>query len=210
MDNIKYISSGENHSFALSTEGKLYAWGLNQFGQCGISTEVEDGALVTVPSEVILPENLSIDSVAAGEHHSLILGKSGDLYVCGRLDMFEVGIAKNKLPEYTYKDAHGKARSIPLPTKLEDVPKFKAMAAGSHHSLAIAQNGIVYSWGFGETYAVGLGPLDEDTEIPTRIKNTATQDHNIMFVGCGGQFSVSGGIKLSEEEAEKRADEMDD
>ena len=210
LDNIKYIASGENHSFALATDGKLYAWGLNQFGQCGISTEIEDGSLVSVPTEVILPEDVQVDSVAAGEHHTLILSKSGDLYSCGRLDMFEVGISKDKLPEYTYKDAHGKARSIPLPTKLEDVPKFKAIAAGSHHSLAIAKNGIVYSWGFGETYAVGLGPAGEDIETPTRIKNTATQDHSIVFVGCGGQFSISGGFKLSDEEAEKRADEMDD
>ncbi|CAG98087.1 Ran guanyl-nucleotide exchange factor [Kluyveromyces lactis] len=210
LDNIKYISSGENHSFALSTDGKLYSWGLNQFGQCGISTELEDGSLVSVPTEVILPEGVEIDSVSAGEHHTLILAKSGDLYSCGRLDMFEVGISKDKLPEYTYKDVHGKARSIPLPTKLEDVPSFKAIAAGSHHSLAIAKNGIVYSWGFGETYAVGLGPSGDDIETPTRIKNTATQDHSIVFIGCGGQFSISGGVKLSDEEAEKRADEMDD
>lgn len=210
LDNIKFIASGENHSFALSKEGTLYAWGLNQFGQCGVSIEVEDGALVTVPSEVILPDNIQVDSVAAGEHHSIVLDKNGDIYTFGRLDMFEVGIAKSKLPEYTYKDVHGKARSIPLPTKLEDVPSFKYVAAGSHHSLGISKNGIVYSWGFGETYAVGLGPSGDDIEIPTRIKNTATQDHKLVFVGCGGQFSVSAGFKLSEEDAEKRADEMDD
>ena len=99
---------------------------------------------------------------------------------------------------------------MPLPTKLNNVPKFKSVAAGSHHSVAVAQNGIAYSWGFGETYAVGLGPFEDDTEVPTRIKNTATQDHNIILVGCGGQFSVSGGVKLSDEDAEKRADEMDD
>lgn len=210
LDNIKYIASGENHSFALAKDGKLYSWGLNQFGQCGVSSEVEDGALVTVPTEVLLPEGTRVKAVSAGEHHSIVLTEDGDLYTFGRLDMFEVGIPKDKLPESTFKDAHGKARAIPVPIKLSDVPKFKNVSAGSHHSLAVSEDGIVYSWGFGETYAVGLGPSGEDIETPTRIKNTATQDHNIMFVGCGGQFSVSGGIKLSDEEAEKRADKMDD
>ncbi|QLL32663.1 hypothetical protein HG536_0D01850 [Torulaspora globosa] len=210
LRHIKYISAGENHNFALRKDGKLVSWGLNQFGQCGVSEEIEDGALVIKPTKVLLPEDVAVKMVAAGEHHSLVLSQEGDLYSFGRLDMCEIGISKDKLPEYTYKDVHGRARAVPLPTKLQDVPKFKNIAAGSHHSVALAQNGIAFSWGFGETYAVGLGPSGDDIEIPTRIKNTATQEHNIIFVGCGGQFSVSGGVKLSEEDAEKRADEMDD
>lgn len=209
LDNVKFIASGENHSFALTTDGKLYAWGLNQFGQCGVSEELEDGAMVTSPTEVLLPENIKIKSVTGGEHHSLVLTQTGDLYTFGRLDMFEVGIPKDKLPENTYKDEHGTARAIPIPYKLCNIPKLKSIAAGSHHSLGISQNGIVYSWGFGETYAVGLGPVDGDIEFPTRIKNTATENHNIMFIGCGGQFSISGGIKLSDEDAKQRASEMD-
>ncbi|CCE65029.1 hypothetical protein TPHA_0J02090 [Tetrapisispora phaffii CBS 4417] len=210
LRHIKFIASGENHSFAINKDGKLVSWGLNQFGQCGVSESIEDGGMVDKPKKVLIPDGLSIKTIAAGEHHSLVLTQDGDLYSFGRLDMMEVGIAKDKLPEYVYKDEHGKARSIPLPTKLESVPKFKNIAAGSHHSLAVAKNGIAYSWGFGETYAVGLGPAGEDVEVPTRIKNTATQEHNIVLVGCGGQFSISGGVKLSEEDSEKRADEMDD
>ncbi|CDH15991.1 probable Guanine nucleotide exchange factor SRM1 [Zygosaccharomyces bailii ISA1307] len=210
LKHIRFIFSGENHSFALTKEGKLYSWGLNQYGQCGVSEEIEDGALVTVPQEVILPEDVNVKWVSAGEHHSLLLTQDGDIYSFGRLDMHETGIPKSDLPEETYKDVHGNARAVPIPTKLKNMPKFKTVAAGSHHSLAVAQNGIAYSWGFGETYAIGLGPAGEDVEVPTRIKNTATQNHNIVEIGGGGQFSVSGGIKLSDEDAEKRAEEMGD
>lgn len=211
LKNVKYIASGENHCFAVKKDGTTVSWGLNQFGQCGVSSDVEDGALVEKPTKVKIDGSLRVKMIQAGEHHSLILTQDGELYSFGRLDMFEVGIARDNLPEAnTYKDEHGKARSIPIPTLLTNVPKFKTIAAGSHHSLAVATNGICYSWGFGETYAVGLGPTDEDIEIPTRIKNTATQDENIILVGCGGQFSVSGGVKLSDEDAERRADEMDD
>ncbi|CCH60179.1 hypothetical protein TBLA_0C03770 [Henningerozyma blattae CBS 6284] len=210
LKNIKYIGSGENHSFALKQDGSLVSWGLNQFGQCGTSEKIEDGALVTIPEVVKLPKDFKIKVVSGGEHHTLFLGENGDLYVAGRLDMFEIGISKDNLPEYTYQDEHKKPRSVPLPTRLENVPKFRNVCAGSHHSLAIATNGIAYSWGFGETYAVGLGPSGDDIETPTRIKNTATLDHNIIMVGAGGQFSVSGGVKLSDEEADKRADDMND
>lgn len=210
LDKVKYIATGENHSFALTRDGRLYSWGLNQFGQCGVSEEVDDGALVTVPTEVLLPEGARVKMVSAGEHHSMVLTEEGELYTFGRLDMFEIGIPKAKLPEQTYIDAHGKPRAVPVPTKLVEVPRFKNIAAGSHHSLAISEDGVVFSWGFGETYAVGLGPSGDDIEVPTRIKNTATQDHDIIFVGGGGQFSVSGGIKLNDQDAEKRADKYDD
>ncbi|KAK5781156.1 Ran guanyl-nucleotide exchange factor PWA37_002086 [Arxiozyma heterogenica] len=211
LRHIKYIASGENHCFAVKKDGTVVSWGLNQFGQCGISKNVEDGALVIKPTKVKIDPTLNIKMIQAGEHHSLILTQDGEIYAFGRLDMCEVGISKDKLPEEnTYKDEHGKARSVPIPTKLVDLPKFKTVAAGSHHSLAVATNGICYSWGFGETYAVGLGPAGEDVEVPTRIKNTATQDRNIILAGCGGQFSVIGGVKLSEEDAEKRASEMGD
>lgn len=210
LKHIRYVFSGENHSFALTQDGKLLSWGLNQYGQCGVSEEIEDGALVTVPQEVVLPGGVRVKMVSAGEHHSLVLTQDGDLYSFGRLDMFEIGMSKNDLPENAYTDAHGKQRAVPLPTKLKNVPKFKTVTAGSHHSMAVSHNGLAYSWGFGETYAVGLGPAGEDTEIPTRIKNTATQNHNIVMIGCGGQFSVSGGVKLPDDEAEKRAKDMGD
>lgn len=213
LDNIKYISSGENHSFALDHNGDLFAWGLNQFGQCGVSKDVEDGALVTVPTKVLLPENLDskVKMVAAGEHHSLVLLENGDLYCFGRVDMYEIGLEKSKIPEANcYKDARGNIRSVPVPTKMEGAKPFKYIACGSHHSLASTTDGVAFSWGFGETYAVGLGPAGEDIEVPERIKNTATKEHDIVFVSAGGQFSCSGGLKLSEEEADKREDAYDD
>lgn len=213
LKHIKFVSSGENHCFAVHhKDDKVVSWGLNQFGQCGTAATVEDGALVTKPTTVLLPSDLRVKNISAGEHHSLVLTTDGELYSFGRLDMYEAGfsIQKIKQNENVYLDEHKKVRSIPVPTKMLDVPTFKNIAAGSHHSIAIATNGIAYSWGFGETYAVGLGPAGDDIETPTRIKNTATQDHNIVLIGCGGQFSVSGGYKLSEKEIEKREDEMDD
>lgn len=207
---IKYIASGEFHCFAITTEGKVLTWGLNQFGQCGTESDLEDGSIVTVPTEVSALADKKITSIAAGEHHTLALSEDGSIYTFGRIDMFEIGLSKEHLPETAFKDAHGKARSVPVPTKLPGIPKIRSVAVGSHHSLAISEDGVVYSWGFGETYAVGLGPAGEDVETPTRIKNTATQDHNILLISAGGQFSISGGVKLSDEEAEKREDKLED
>lgn len=210
---IKSIFSGENHSFAISHSGTLYSWGLNQFGQCGTDKQLQDGGLIYAPKKVLLPADVKdaseIKLVAAGEHHSLVLLNSGKLLAFGRRDMFEVGLTPEQIPEENaYLDPNSKKiRSVPVPTYIPSEKKFNNVAAGSHHSLATTDNGLLYSWGFGETYALGLGPAGEDVEIPTKVMNTAVKEMKMTFVSAGGQFSLAAGVDLTEEEIEKREDE---
>ncbi|EGV63259.1 Regulator of chromosome condensation [Yamadazyma tenuis] len=206
--NIKYIASGDFHCFAIDHDDNVYAWGLNQFGQCALTNshgELEDGSLITRPTLIQPLSQKEITEIVGGEHHTMALTKGGEVFSWGRYDMKEVGIPEKNLPDSVFKDQHGKVRAVPVPTKLqlsakEDI-KCKAIGTGSHHSFAVTTDGFVYSWGFGDTYGPGLGPLDEDVEKPTRIANTATKFHDILMIGAGGQFSVSGGVKIEDEDA---------
>lgn len=211
LKNIKFIGSGEFHSFAINNKGKVYSWGLNQYGQCGIDMNIEDGAVVTRPTEIKALSDKDIVFITGGEHNSLAISSKGEVYSFGRNDMKELGIAKDKLPlDDCIVDDHGNVRSLPIPTKITALPPIKTISCGSHHSLAISEDGVVYSWGFADTYAVGLGNLDDDVEVPTRIENTATKDHDIKIIGCGGQFSVSSGLKIADEnKLEERLDKIE-
>ncbi|KAK9368870.1 regulator of chromosome condensation 1/beta-lactamase-inhibitor protein II [Lipomyces kononenkoae] len=199
IKNIKFIASGEFHAFAIDTSNRVMAWGLNQYGQCGIPSEGagEDGAVVTSPTYVDALKDKDIISIAGGEHHSVVLSSNGDIYTFGRLDSSEIGIKRDALPDNVVKDAGGNPRFLPIPTKVAvaDDTKFKLVTSGSHHSIALArEQGSAWSWGFGETYQVGQGPAGEDVEFPTKIENTATRGVNMLLAGAGGQFSVLGGV----------------
>lgn len=215
--NIKYISSGDFHCFAIDHDDNVYAWGLNQFGQCALTNaqgELEDGSLITKPTLIPSLSQKGIVELAGGEHHTLALTQSGQVLGWGRYDMKEVGVSLDKVEQKAiYKDNHGNARAIIVPTKLtftNDDVICKKIASGSHHSFAVTSDGFVYSWGFGDTYGPGLGPLEEDVELPTRIVNTATKHHDIVLIGAGGQFSVSGGVAMDEDKAEDRLDKYED
>ena len=114
----------------------------------------------------LIPElsHKGIKEIAAGEHHTLALTEDGQVYAWGRYDMKEIGIPKDKLPKSTFKDQHGNPRSVPVPTKLEFAVKIKTIGVGSHHSFAVTEDGVVYAWGFAETYGPGLGPSIDDVE----------------------------------------------
>lgn len=200
LKHIKSISSGEFHSFAIDEDGRVMAWGLNQFGQCGIPSQGgEDGAIVSGPTYVDALDGKNIIQIAGGEHHSIALSNTGEIYTFGRLDSFEAGFAKGELPESAVKDESGRARYVPVPSLISTskFPKWKYVCCGSHHSVALDVDGSAWSWGFGETYQVGQGPEGDDIEVPTKIENTASKGVNMVFAGAGGQFTVLAGIPPS-------------
>ena len=194
LHNIKTIGAGSYHSFAIDNQGKVYAWGVNQYAQCGLYDDEDSptgGALIPIPTHVKALDGYDIVHITGGEHHSAAITKEGDLLMWGRIDANQLGLDRSKLdPSNLVKDISGKERFLTVPTKIPDL-KFSWIGCGTHHSVAIhKEDGSAWSWGFGESYQVGLGPNVEDVALPTQIVNTATKGVRMFWSGCGGQFSV--------------------
>ncbi|KAG2417168.1 hypothetical protein HFD88_008386 [Aspergillus terreus] len=188
--NIAHIGSGAFHSFAVHQSGKVYAWGLNSFGETGISSNAgDDEAAILHPVVVDSLSGKDITQICGGAHHSLAATKDGKCLVWGRLDGYQTGLKIDSLPDNAViKDERGRPRILIEPTA---VPGIKAthVAAGSDHSLAIDAEGRPWSWGFSATYQTGQGTSD-DIEVATIIENTAVRGKKLNWAGAGGQFSV--------------------
>jgi regulator of chromosome condensation len=202
LKNIRTIGAGSYHSFAVGHDGKVYAWGLNQFGQCGIDRQGfvgEDGAVIASPSVVDALAGYDVVALTGGEHHSIALTASGEVLSFGRMDCNQLGFPESAPPPGAVIDSRGKARFTPHPTVIPNIPPMRKIFSGSHHNLAIAEDGSAWSWGFGEVWQVGQGPHTAenpsgDIETPTKIVNTATNGVKMVAGGAGGQFSVLCGI----------------
>jgi alpha-tubulin suppressor-like RCC1 family protein len=88
------IASGANHSVALTRSSKVYAWGSDEFGQCGGGGEGgEVGGLVLTPQEVQLPPHAGrIVSVSAGYAHTVLRDDRGAVYVMGQNESGQLGL----------------------------------------------------------------------------------------------------------------------
>jgi regulator of chromosome condensation len=194
---VKYVATGSYHSFAITEDGKVWSWGLNQFGQCGIYDEAhagDDNTAVPVPTVVQFLENYKIVHIAAGEHHSAAITSEGELLMWGRLDAHQLGVDVADLPvEDIVQDVAGKPRYLAVPYTVT-ANKFTTIGCGTHHNIAVALDGSPWSWGFGESYQTGHGPPGNDIKVPTKIENTATKGIKMVYAGAGGHFSVLGGI----------------
>jgi regulator of chromosome condensation len=195
---ITTIGCGSYHSFAVTESGSVYAWGLNSYGETGISKAIGDGEESDVHHPALVPELSSgshgkVTHIEGGAHHSICVTDKNECLVWGRMDGYQLGIPTAKMPtESLIYDSASKPRILATPTQ---IPGLEASycAAGSDHCLAVGVDGRVYSWGFNATYQCGQGS-DEDIEECMQINNTAVRDKRIVWAGAGGQFSVIAGL----------------
>ncbi|OJJ95824.1 hypothetical protein ASPACDRAFT_81581 [Aspergillus aculeatus ATCC 16872] len=188
--NIVHIACGAFHSFAVHQSGKVYAWGLNSFGETGIRAGAgDDDAAIVHPTIVDSLSNQGVTQLCGGAHHSLAVTRSGQCLVWGRLDGYQTGLRIDTLlDEAVIKDERGRPRILIVPTPVPGI-KANVVAAGSDHSIAIDSDGHPWSWGFSATYQTGQGTQD-DIEVATVIENTAIRGKRLTWAGAGGQFSV--------------------
>ncbi|KAJ9079203.1 hypothetical protein DSO57_1037777 [Entomophthora muscae] len=180
LKDIIDIAAGGYHSFATSKTGKVYAWGQNNFYQCGVPMSASEAEVkLSAPTFSKCLSGLSpIQTIAAGEHHTLILTSNSSLYGIGRSDSHQLGVELSDVWTSS-KTAVKEPQLIPGIAPLD-------IASGSNHCLAIEDDRTL-SWGYGESYALGHD-IDADEAVPTVIESLSGR--KVIKVSAGGHHSV--------------------
>ncbi|POR34766.1 Protein pim1 [Tolypocladium paradoxum] len=191
---IVKIACGSYHSFALDKDGRVWGWGLNNFGEIGSQGAGEDDAVILKPIKITHLEDFNITDIDGGVHHSLACSDNGELLAWGRVDGYQVGFELDDLDkDNVIFDERNNPRILVKPTQLEGVSKISSVAAGTDNSFAVSRDGMVFSWGFSANYQTGQGTID-DIHTPTVIDNTAIRGKHIIAANAGGQFSILVGV----------------
>ncbi|KAF7956760.1 hypothetical protein EAE96_004087 [Botrytis aclada] len=198
LKKCKSIAGGTYHSFAINNKDQVLAWGLNNFGQTGITSNAgEDGAVINTPTVVKAFEGFDIKQIKGCFQHTIACTEKQEVLVVGRCDEGQTGLDLASvdqdrliLSSTTSKPAILKVLTV--------VPGVKAtfVAGAIDNSIVLTEDGKVWAWGYGENYRTGLGS-DDTTRTPTLIENSAIKGKKITFAGCGGQFSVIAGPEVT-------------
>jgi len=73
------VAAGVFHSVALGSNGVVYDWGYNAFGQLGNSTYSDS----STPVAVTLPGSVSATRISAGQYMTEALASNGNVYTWG-------------------------------------------------------------------------------------------------------------------------------
>jgi len=131
------ISAGGSHSLAIDADGKLYAWGRNNYGQAGRAASTTPA----VAAQIITGSTFK--HISAGSYHSFAIDTDGSLWGWGTGVYGLFGDGTSPATRGT-------------PAVIADA-RFETIDTGGYHSLAVDASGNVWTWGNNEYGQLGDG-----------------------------------------------------
>ncbi len=134
---VSAAAGGGRHSLALKSDGTVWAWGANDYGQIGdgTTTRRDRPRQVTGLTDVV--------AIAAGNNHSLAVKSDGTVWGWGANINGQIG------------DGGGHDRTVPV--MVPDLTDVVAVAAGTDYSLAVKSDGTAWGWGSNGDGRIGCG-----------------------------------------------------
>jgi alpha-tubulin suppressor-like RCC1 family protein len=157
---ITDISAGHYHSLALASDGRVYSWGSNGFGQLG-----RTGASTLLPDTVDMSGALAgkkVRKMTAGYAHTLVLADDGRLYAWGD------NSDNTYLGNYEFT---GNRSTLPLAVRMQEFGsrQIVQITSGYFHSMALAEDGTLFSWGFNGGRQLGGGAFQTSLKVPSEM-----------------------------------------
>lgn len=189
MTDVVAVSVGDDGSFAaIKSDGSLYTWGGNDYGQLGNGTT----NYTSKPKKIMS----NVASVSLGNHHGAAITKDGSLYTWGLNDYGQLG--------------NGSTNSSTKPQKI--MSNISYVDLGHDHSAAISANGTLYMWGNNSDGQYGNGTtvssltpklvMSNVKSVSLGYKHSAIikADNNLYMCGegeDGGMGSLASGNVLT-------------
>ncbi len=131
------VAAGNLHSVALKSDGTLWAWGSNFYGQLG------DGSQTQRNSPVQVGTDSDWLAIAAGGNHTLALKSNGSLWAWGENADGQLG--------------DGSTDDRTAPVQVGSGVNWSFIVAGTDHSVALQSDGSLWAWGSNGAAQLGDG-----------------------------------------------------
>ncbi|GEP51133.1 hypothetical protein FNO01nite_18050 [Flavobacterium noncentrifugens] len=164
--NWQNITASGNGTYAIKSDGTLWAWGNNNFGQLGDGTTINR----TTPTRIGTAINYA--NVGIGQNHTVAVKTDGTIWAWGWNSSGQLG--------------DGTTTDKTSPTRIGTATNWKNVSGGSLHTVAVKTDGTLWTWGSNSSGQLGDG-TNTNRNIPTQI-GTAT---NWDTVAAGGELTVA-------------------
>ncbi|MEC4684419.1 MAG: RCC1 repeat-containing protein [Nitrospirota bacterium] len=171
-DVIDITAGGDNivgmaHTVALKSDGTVWAWGSNQYGQLGNGTTTRSTTPVQVSGLT------TVVAIAAGKNYTIALKADGTVRAWGRNWPGTLG--------------DGTTDESTTPVEVSGLTDINAIAAGNDHTLALKIDGTVWAWGGNIHGQLGDGT---STYKITPIQVSGLTDVDAIAAGWGHSIAL--------------------
>ena len=160
----KAVAGGYESAYAIGSDGHMYAWGDNFYGELGDGSNLNS----STPVVVSLPAGVTPKATAAGGGTGYAMGSDGNLYAWGYNASGQLG------------DNSTATSSTPVVVQLPSGVTPRAVTGGGGFAHAIGSDGNLYGWGQGAGGQLGF--VTSGTTVPvvvslaSGVKPTAISD----------------------------------
>ncbi|USK85686.1 hypothetical protein [Peribacillus asahii] len=196
LSKVTVIAGGRYHTLAVKSDGTIWTWGNNERNQIG---DGKTGS--SLMKNVLVPYQVKsltkVKSVSGGTYYSLAVKSDGTVWSWGFNDASQLGIVKtsayqNKPAKVLGEDGKGYLNQI------------KQADGGYRHTLAVANDGSLYTWGENTYGKLGIGTETSiydvwsdgaDSAVPVKVSLTkviqaeAGSEHTVAITADGTVWS---------------------
>ncbi|MCL2563673.1 MAG: S-layer homology domain-containing protein [Oscillospiraceae bacterium] len=146
LTDVTAIAASHSHALALRSDGTVWAWGDNHFGQLGDGTTTNRG----IPAQVQSLNNVT--AISAGGWSNVALRADGTVWGWG-------DNSNGQLGDGTSGEVDGvwQVHYSTTPVQTQNLGNVTAVAAGGDHTVALRADGTVWAWGSNGLYQLGIG-----------------------------------------------------
>ena len=182
-ETLTQVSLGDFHSSALTSEGRLFTWGYNAYGELGDGTTIERHTPTEITSNFNLDEGETLTQISLGGYHSSALTSEGRLFTWG--DNF-IG----QLGDGTHTNRHTPTE-ITSNFILTEGETLTHVSLGDSHSSALTSEGRLFTWGYNWYGQLGNGINEEYRLNPTGITSNfnLAEGETLTQISLGGYQS---------------------
>jgi alpha-tubulin suppressor-like RCC1 family protein len=175
------LGSGYLHTLALCSDGSLFSWGYNIYGQLGTGDSTQSSVPVRVDQSGALAGK-TVVALACGTWHNLALCADGTVVAWGYNNYGQLGTGDT----VTRKSPALVANRGALAGK-----HVVGIAAGAYHSAALCSDGTVVAWGFNDDGELGDGSTSGRTEPVAVDRSGALAGKTVISIRAGQYHTLA-------------------
>jgi alpha-tubulin suppressor-like RCC1 family protein len=177
------VASGNGHTAALDSTGKVHAWGDNGYGQLGRGTTAVSYLPLAVSSYGSLASgSVTVGAVACGASHTVVLDTAGKVHAWGNNFNGQIGIGSTTTTTVLVPTAisYGSIATLTI----------VAVATGVYNTVVVDSVGKVHAWGYNNNGQLGNGTSVNST-VPLQVSYGSIATLAIVTVAGGDSHTVA-------------------
>jgi alpha-tubulin suppressor-like RCC1 family protein len=180
LSSVISISGGREHSVAVKSDGTVWAWGRNSYGEIGDATVLNRSTPVQVHDPGDQSGFLSgVIAASAGSYHTLAIKSDLSVRSWGRNDDGELG--------------NGLLVDSNVPVQVVSVGSVGSVDGGVQHSMALLTDGTVRTWGGNINGQLGDGTTTGSSS-PVQVQDPPDPSGfltNVVLISRGSYHSIA-------------------